>query len=220
MKDLKQIALFAVVAVVAGSTLFTACHEDPPPPPPPVDHIDHQWDDSTGIAISDTLVVQFGDERWTTLNYEAILDESDPMSPYRWVNVTAHAPGAAFPRLKMHMVLVEGNHSSHMTVNDPGTGYTIPGRLTGDGMCGYIYYYENEVVHSPDGTVTSDWWPWDVTMSVLEYNREEELLTARVIATMFDYASWLNREVLLVDSAERRQLIVSFGNLKVQLPED
>lgn len=218
MKDLKQIALFAVVALVAGSTLFTACKEDPPPPPKPDTH-DDRWDDSTGIAISDTLVVMFGDERWTTLNYEAVLDESDPMSPYRWVNITAHAPGATFPKVIIHMVLEEGNHMAHMTVNDPGTGYTVPGRLAGDAMCGYVYYYEKEAVHSPDGTLTSDWWPWEVTLSVLEYKREEELLTARVIAKMFDYASWIDREVTLVDSAERRDLIVAFGNLKVQMPE-
>ena len=98
MKDLKQIALFAVVALVAGSTLFTACKEDPPPPPKPDTH-DTRWDDSTGIAISDTLVVMFGDERWTTLNYDSYLDESDPFALYRWVDIDAHAPGAAYPRV-------------------------------------------------------------------------------------------------------------------------
>lgn len=215
MKDLKQIALFVIVALVAGSTLFTACGDDPPPPPPPDTH-DDRWDDSTGIAISDTLVVMFGDERWGTLNYEAYLDDSDPLSTYRWVDIIAHAPGAQLPRVTMRMLLEEGNHSAHMIINHPeGTSYSVPGRLTGDNQCGNVYYYEGEPLHSPDGTLTSDWWPLNVTISVLEYKREEELLTARVIATMFDYASWLNREVLDVDSAETRQLIVSFGNLKV-----
>lgn len=215
MKDLKQIALFAIVALVAGSTLFTACGDDPPPPPPPDTH-DDRWDDSTGIAISDTLVVMFGDERWGTLNYEAYLDDSDPLSTYRWVDIIAHAPGAQLPRVTMRMLLEEGNHSAHMIINHPeGTSYSVPGRLTGDNQCGNVYYYEGEPLNSPDGTLTSDWWPLNVTISVLEYKREEELLTARVIATMFDYASWLNREVLDVDSAETRQLIVSFGNLKV-----
>lgn len=214
MKDLKQIALFAVVALVAGSTLFTACKEDPPPPPKPDTH-DTRWDDSTGIAISDTLVVMFGDQRWTTLNYDSYLDESDPFALYRWVDIDAHAPGAAYPRVKIRMVLDEGNHSAHMTINDPGTGFTVPGRLIGDQQCGYIYYYDSCDVYSPDGTYTSDWWPLEVTMSVLEYIREEERLTGRIIATMFDYKSWLDREVLTVDSAETRQLIVSFGNMKV-----
>lgn len=219
MKNLKQIALFAAMALVTGSTLFTACGDDPPPPPPPDTH-DDRWDDSTGIAISDTLVVMFGDKRWSTLNYEAYLDDSNPLSTYRWVDITAHAPGATFPRLTMRMILEEGNHSAYMTINHPtGTSFSVPGRLTGDNQCGYVYYYEDEALHSPDGTLTSDWWPKEVTMSVLEYIREDELITGRVIATMFDYASWLNREVQDVDEAETRQLIISFGNLKVNYRE-
>ncbi len=215
MKDLKQIVVFAAMAVVTGCLVLAACKEDPPPPPKPDTH-DTRWDDSTGITISDTLVVMFGDERWTTLAYDAYLDESNPLALYRWVDINAHAPGSAYPRVKIRMVLDEGNHSAHMTVNNPGTGFTVPGRLTGDPQCGYVYYYENGQVYSPDGTYTSDWWPWEVTMSVLEYIREDEKLTGRIIATMFDYESWLDREVQSVDSAEQRQLIVSFGNMTVQ----
>lgn len=215
MKDLKQIVVFAAMAVVTGCLVLAACKEDPPPPPKPDTH-DTRWDDSTGIAISDTLTVYFGEEKWQTLNYDSYLDESDPFALYRWVDIDAHAPGAAYPRVKIHMVLDEGNHSAHMTVNNPGgLGFSVPGRLTGDAQCGYIYYYEDGEIYSPDGTYTADWWPWMVTMSVLEYKREEELLTGRIFATMFDYESWLNREVQSVDSAEQRELIVAFGNLKV-----
>lgn len=195
--------------------MLTGCKDDPPPLPEPDTH-DDRWDDSTGIAISDTLVVMFGEERWSTLTYDAYLDESNPLSTYRWVDISAHAPGAAYPCFKAHMLLDEGNHTAHMAVNHPGIGYSVPGRLTGDILCGNVYYYEEHSVHSPDGTYTSDWWPWEVTMSVLEYKREEELLTGRIIATMFDYESWIDREVSDVDSAEQRQLIISFGNMHVR----
>ena len=50
---------------------------------------------------------------------------------------------------------------------------------------------------------------------MLDYNREDELLSARVIATMFDYESWVKREVQSVDSAEQRELIIAFGNMSL-----
>lgn len=215
MKDQKRIVFFAVVALLAGSAMFGGC-EKHRPPIIRMDQHDTRWDDSTGIAISDTLVVMFGDERWTTLTYDSYLDESDSLAVYRWVDVSAHAPGKAFPRVKMRILLDEGNHTSHMTVNNPGLGFTVPGRLVGDMLCGNVYYFEDKEIRSPDGTITSDWWPWTITMSVLEYKQEEELLTGRVIATMFDYESWINREVQYVDSAEMRPLIISFGNMPVR----
>lgn len=217
MKDLKQIALFAVVALVAGSTAFTACKEDHPAPPP-IDTHDDRWDDSTGIAISDTLTVILGDEKWQTLTYSAALDTTDTLSIYRWVDIRAHADGATYPKIKLRMLLEEGNHTSHIAVNDLGMGYSIPGRLTGDGKCGYLFYYENDELVSPDGTATSDWWPWEITMSMLEYDRENRTITARVTGSMFHYESWLNHEVQYVDSAERRDIIISFGGLKVAMP--
>lgn len=211
MRNLKQIILFVAIATIAGCLALTSCKDEPIVVP---DTHDSRWDDSTNIPISDTVVVRFGDTTWQTLHYEASIDE-DSMSIYRWANISVHANGKTFPKFKLHILLEPGNHSAHMSVNDPGIGYTIPGRLTGDIKCGHVFYYDDKELYAPDGTYSADWWPWDITLSVLDYNREKELLTARVIATMFDYESWMKREVQSVDSAEQRQLIIAFGDMKL-----
>ena len=216
MRHLKQIILFAVIVVATGCVIITSCNDDKPFPIP--DTHDTRFDDSTGIRITDTVTVYFGDTTWQTLFYEATIEE-DSMSIYRWANITAHANGASYPKFKLRILLEPVNHTAHMAVNDPGIGYTIPGRLTGDIKCGSVFYYEDKELHSPDGTYSSDWWPWNITLSVLDYDRKEELLTARVIATMFDYESWMLREVSDVDSAEHRELIIAFGNMQLTTPE-
>ena len=213
MRHLKQIILFAVIAVATGCIILTSCEDKPFPIP---DTHDTRFDDSTGIRITDTVTVKFGDTTWQTLFYDATIDE-DSMSIYRWADINVHANGAEFPRFKLHILLENGNHSAQMAVVNPVTGYTVPGRLAGDIKCGYIFYYEDKELYAPDGTYSSDWWPWNITLSVLDYNRKDEKLTARVTATMFDYESWMAREVLSVDSAEHRELIIAFGNM--QLPK-
>ena len=212
MRHLKQIILFAAIVVATGCIILTSCNDDKPFPIP--DTHDTRFDDSTGIRITDTVTIHFGDTMWQTLFYTATIDE-DTTSIYRWADITAHANGKNYPRFKMRILLEPGNHEAQMAVMDPGLGYNVPGRLGGDIKCGTLFYYEDKELHSPDGTFSSDWWPWHLNMSVLDYDRENEILTARIIATRFDYESWMQREVQSVDSAEQRLLTIAFGNMQL-----
>ena len=78
MRHLKQIILFAVIAVATGCIILTSCEDKPFPIP---DTHDTRFDDSTGIRITDTVTVKFGDTTWQTLFYDATIDE-DSMSIY------------------------------------------------------------------------------------------------------------------------------------------
>ena len=172
-------------------------------------HFD-EYDDSTGLEITDSITVIFDGKQWKTLTYTSYIEQGEVVNN-KWAVIKAHKPNSAYPAFLLKVFLEEGNHTTYMTINDPGMGFTIPGRLTGDAKGGALYYYENKTLSSPDGTRTSDWWPMEVTTSVLQYR--ENRLTARIVATMFDYESWVNREVMNVDSCEQKSLSITFGQL-------
>ncbi len=200
---------FIASAVVALSLLsLVSCQDDEIPGN---DYSDY---DSLDLDFNDSITVYFGNDRWTTLVYDSYV-EHEELSGFDWIYLEAHKPGSTYPKIKLKMFQGEGVHEADMTVNDAGLGYTIPGALYGDSKCGTIFYYEDNEVVSPDGTHTSDWWPMHVSMSVLKYVDSTSKVTAYITGTMFDYESWVNREVQYVDSAEMREIKITFGELPV-----
>lgn len=211
----RRVLYFIAVAIVCGAMLsLTGCSEEEPE-----EHHYSQYDDSTGLAITDSITVIFDGKEWKTLTY-TVRYEQQELSSYQWAIIEAHKPGVTFPAFKLNLFLEPGNHSSYLTINDPGLGYTVPGALTGDSKGGALYYFEKKDIYSPDGTRTSDWWPLEMTSSVLDYDKKEGILTARVTATMFDYCTWLERqtagEAINVADCETRELSVTFGGLKLK----
>lgn len=202
---------FAAMATIAmGCFVLTACQPEPEPEP------DFSEFDSLGYEIGDSIIVHFADERWATLNYTSYVEHED-LSGYDWINIIAHKEGSTYPFFKMKILKGEGVHAGHTSINDAGLGYTIPGAITGDPQCGSVFYYESSQVNSPDGTVTSDWWPLDISMSVLKYIDSTNQVTAYVTGTMFDYKSWVMREVENVEDAEVRDFTITFGDLPVNV---
>ena len=208
MKNSGKLFLAALAAVAMGCMVLVACQEEPEPEP------DFSEYDSLGYEIGDSIIVHFGDERWTTLNYTSYV-EHEELSGYDWINIIAHKDGVTYPRFKMKILKGEGVHAGHTSINDAGLGYTIPGAMTGDPQCGSVLYYENGQINSPDGTTTSDWWPLDISMSVLKYIDSTNQVTAYVTGTMFDYKSWVLREAENVEDAEVREFTITFGDLPV-----
>lgn len=204
----------AAALLTAGILATSACNKEDEPS----EHHYTEYDDSTGLAITDSITVIFGDQEWKTLTYTVSYEEQE-MSSYRWAVINAHKPGRNYPAFKLHLFLEPGNHSSYLTINDPGLGYTVPGALTGDSKGGALYYFEKGYIYSPDGTYTSDWWPLEITTSVLKYNNQEGELTARVTAKMFEYRTWLDGqnagENINVSDCAQKTLSVTFGGLKL-----
>ncbi|MBR2959523.1 MAG: hypothetical protein IKC19_07855 [Bacteroidales bacterium] len=207
----KRYALVVMAAaLVFGSLAMVSCGEEEP------EEIHYsEYDDSTGLAITDSITVIFNGVQWKTKTFTANIVKQEN-SVYKWAYINAHKPGSRFPAIYLKMYLGKGNHTTYMTFNDPGLGYITPGALTGDPQGGALFYYENAELSAPDGTKTSDWWPLEVTTSVLDYNDTTGTLTARVIATMFDYRSWVEHEVQSADSCETASLSVTFGGLSIK----
>ncbi len=181
----------------------------------------HEEDETHGFdsiespyEITDSILVIFGNEQWSTLDYTSKYVH-DSIYDYDWVYVDAHYPGKTYPRVRMKFFQGKGTHSAAAVINDLGLGYTVPGLMTGDPLCGDIFYYEKTTVHSPDGTLTSDWWPMEITMEILDFNESDSLATAYIHGTLFDYASWVSREVTNVEDCEMREFTITFGDLPV-----
>ncbi len=208
MKTGGKILFAAVLAVAMCCFVMTSCTPEEEPAP------DFSDFDSLGYEINDSITVHFGDTRWTTLEYTSRM-EHDELLGYDWIYVETHKPDSRYPAIRMKFFQGEGAHSGVMTINDVGLGYTVPGALYGDAQCGFVFYYENGVVHSPDGTVTSDWWPLNITMEVLRYNDSTRQATAYIHGTVFDYESWANREVANVEDCETREFTITFGDLPI-----
>lgn len=207
MKTGSKIMFVAAAAVMLGCMVLAACQPEPEPEPV---HIDNPY----GYEITDTIIVLFGDERWTTLEYTSRIVHED-LSGYDWIHIDAHKEGSPYPAFRMKILRGEGIHEGHMSINDPGLGYTVPGAMTGDPQCGSVLYFEDGQVSSPDGTKTSDWWPLDIRMEVLKYIDSTKQVSAYVTGTMFDYESWVKREAVNVEDAEVREFTITFGDLPV-----
>ena len=208
MKTGKKIFMAMAAAVALGCLVLVSCKKEPEPEP---DFSDY---DSLGFEITDSITVHFGDERWTTLEYSAYI-EHEEISGFDWIYVTARKPGSTYPYINMKFFEGEGVHTGTLAINDPGIGYTIPGELTGDAKCGNVRYFEKCQVTSPDGTKTSDWLPLNIRMQVLKYVDSTHQATAYITGTLYDYKSWVNREVTNVEDAEVREFTITFGDLPV-----
>ena len=196
-----------LVSALLGVAPFVACTPEEEP--------DAGFDTlNSEYEITDSIMVDFGDTRWITLDYTAHI-EHDDISGFDWIYVDAKNPGSNFPYVRMKFFRGEGTHSGVMAVHDIGLGYSIPGALTGDAQCGYVFYYEDSRVTSPDGTVTSDWWPMEITMEVLRYKDSTKQATAYIHGTLFDYESWVTRDVVNVEDCETREFTITFGDLYV-----
>lgn len=206
MKSKRTILMTALAAFVIGCLPFVSCKEEE----------EDVFEDTFDVPyeITDSILVKFGDERWSTLDYSASVVH-DSISEFDWIYVDAKAPGANLPYVRMKFFRGAGTHSAHMTINNPGLGYTVPGSLYGDIQCGHVFYFDRGVVHSPDGTNTSDWWPMDITMEILRYIDSTDQATAYIHGTMFDYKSWIDREVTNVEDCETREFTITFGDLPV-----
>ncbi len=212
MKTGGKILLAAVVAIAMGCIVLSSCKKEEEPEP------DFSDFDSLGYEINDSITVHFGDQRWTSLEYTSRM-EHDDISGFDWIYVETHKPGSRYPSIRMKFFRGVGAHTGSMTINDVGLGYTIPGALYGDGQCGYVFYYDSCEVHSPDGTVTSDWWPKDITMEVLRYIDSTDQATAYIHGTAFHYKDWVDSweggDVINVEDCETREFTITFGDLPV-----
>lgn len=212
MKNAKGLLMIAVSAMVAlGSIMSAGCKKEEPE--------NHNYtDDSLGLEFSDSIIVNFGDVRWATLEYTSHM-EHEELQEIDWIFVEAHKPGVTYPAVKMKFFEGEGAHSAEMTINDPGLGYTVPGELYGDAQCGYALYYEKGQVTSPDGTKTSDWRPLEITMEVMEYIDSSRQATAYIHGTLFNYGSWYNSWIagnpIDLDSVETKPFSITFADLTV-----
>lgn len=206
---MKYRTVFAVVAAFFFLGCFALCSCGPEEQP------DHGFDTlKPPYEITDSILVNFGDEKWITLDYTA-RTEHDSISKFDWIYVDAKHPDGKFPRVRMKFFRNQGTFCGTMTIHDIGLGYTVPGALSGDAQCGYVFYYEDGEVRSPDGTVTSDWWPMDITMEVLRYVDSTKEATAYIHGVLFDYESWVKREVTNVEDCETREFTITFGDLYV-----
>lgn len=221
--------LFAVICI--ASMVFSACRKEMPPvpeiPPVPDTTYDEYNDDSTGIEIKDSIIVRFGNERWSTLTYESRI-ETDSLGTHQdWIFIDAHYPGKTYPMFRLKILKAEGNHSGHMNPASP-LSYTMPvPSLAGDVNCGSLYYFSSDsaayALHMTDGLQLGDWWPWELTTSVLscQYNSSGEmLLTGRCTARMFNYLMWITNQQagtpINVEDADEKNLAISFGALKIK----
>ena len=208
MKRKSYLLILAATLVVFGSMVLASCGDDEPQ-----EHHFTEYDDSTGLEVTDSITVIFNNKQWKSLTYAATI-ERQQYSIYRWANITAHKPGSTYPAFKLRIFLEPGgNHTNQLSINNPGQGYSVPGELTGDSKGGSLVYYENEEIRSPDGTRTGDWWPLQLTTSVLKYDTIESKLTARVTALMFYYKDWVDRTVNNVEDCRTCNMSITFGGL-------
>lgn len=242
MKKYAKIFGLMIAALCIASMVFSACRKEMPPvpelPPPPPDttYDGYNDDDTTGIEIKDSIIVMFGNERWSTLDYESHIEEDSVGTHQEWIFIDAHYPGKTYPMVSIKILKAEGNHTGHMnptivsTMVDPFTppvqlSMPVPS-LAGDMNCGSLYYFSSDsaahALHMTDGLMLGDWWPWDLTTSVLQctYNMEGQLLlTGRCLATMFNYLTWISNQQagtpINVEDAEVKDFKVSFGALKI-----
>jgi hypothetical protein len=226
MKKIAKIFAIGFGVLAVASMVFSACKKEeeptPIPEPPAKDSTFDPYNDSTGIEISDSIMVIFGSKKWKTLKYTSYIDSeyTSTQAFTEWVNIVARYPQAPFPYFRLKILKEPGNHTTYMAINNPqGVGHTIPGRLMGDQKGGSLLYYENTELYQPDGTRTSDWWPLDLTTSVLEFDEYSNTLTARVTGHMFHYKQWLdhsvNHDPINVADADTASIIISFGKLNI-----
>lgn len=223
MKKYTKLLSSVAATLAVASMVFSACKkEDPvPEPEPEPDTTYNEYSDSTGLEISDSIIVIFGETTWKTLDYTSHIDSeyTSTQAFNEWVVLEAHPKNASYPRVKLRFLKEEGNHTTHLSINNPGIGHTIPGRMVGDIKGGDIRYYEHEELYQPDGTRTSDWWPLDITNSVLEYDQYRNTVTARFTGHMFNYKQWIdasiNNEPIDVEAADSCSITVTFGRLKI-----
>ena len=132
----KRYALVVMAAaLVFGSLAMVSCGEEEP------EEIHYsEYDDSTGLAITDSITVIFNGVQWKTKTFTANIVKQEN-SVYKWAYINAHKPGSRFPAIYLKMYLGKGNHTTYMTFNDPGLGYITPGALTGDPQGGGIPMY-------------------------------------------------------------------------------
>ena len=230
--------LFVVVCI--ASMVFSACRKEMPPvpelpPPPPDTTYDGYNEDSTGIEIVDSILVKFGNEQWSTLTYRTHVETDSLGTHLDWIFSDAFYPGKAYPMFSLKILKEEGNHTGRMnptrvtTVPSPTTTpvqYTMPvPSLAGDVKCGSLYYFSSDsaahALQMTDGLQLGDWWPWELTTSVLkiDYVDGQMLLTGRCTARMFDYLTWLTQQQagtpINVEDADVKEIAMSFGALKI-----
>lgn len=213
MKTKKSIfRIFTTSILLAmGCIIAVGCKEE--------EEEDHSYTDTTtGLEFSDSIIVNFGSLRWTTLDYTSYI-EHDDIYDYDWIFVNAHKPGSTYPAVKMKFFEGEGVHSAVLTVNNTGLGYNVPGEMYGDAQCGFASYYEKGEVSSPDGTKLSDWRTKEITMEVMKYVDSSKQATAYIHGVMFNYAnwynSWLEGNPVDIDSVETRTFSITFSELPV-----
>ena len=209
----KKIFTAAVAAMMMlGCLSALGCQEE--------EEVNHNYTDtSVGLEFSDSIIVRFGDTRWTTIDYTSSMEHDDVWN-YDWILVETHKPGSTFPAVKMKFFEGEGVHSASMVVYDSPLGYSIPGlEMYGDAQCGYAYYYETGEVSAPDGTRLSDWQAKEVTMEVMKYVDSSRQATAYIHGTLYNYRSWyeswLVGDPIEIDSIETRPFSITFAELPV-----
>ena len=178
-----------------------------------------EYDSLTDLEFTDSIIVKFGDMRWTTMEYTSHI-EHEELSGFDWIFVEAHMPGSDYPEVRMKFFEGEGVHSAQMTVHHLPEGYTVPGEgMYGDSQCGYARYYEQGEVTSPDGTRLPDWRAKDITMEVLKYVDSTKQATAYIHGTLINYRSWVehwnDEEMLDIDSVETKTFSITFGDLPI-----
>ena len=244
MKKYAKIFGLLFAALCIASMVFSACRKEMPPvpelpPPPPDTTYDEYNGDSTGIAISDSILVIFGDStgnlRWSTLEYESRIEVDSLGTHLEWIFIDAHYPGQAYPLFSLKILREVGNHSGHMnptivtTVEAPSTPpqtYSMPvPSLAGDVKCGSLYYFSSDsaanALRMTDGLQLGDWWPWELTTSVLsiDFVDGQMLLTGRCTAKMFNYLDWITAQQagapVNVEDVAVKNIAISFGGLKI-----
>lgn len=242
MKKYAKIFGLLFAAVCIASMVFSACRKEMPPvpeiPPVPDTTYDGYNEDTVGLEIGDSISVKFGDERWSTLEYDSHIVTDSLGTHLQWIFIEAHYPGEEYPKFSLKILKEQGDHTGRMipstvtTVETPTTQprqFTMPvPSLAGDMKCGSLYYYSSDsaayALRMTDGLQLGDWWPWELKTSVLscQYNNAGELLlTGRCIARMFDYLDWITCQQsgapINVEEAEVKPLLISFGALKISM---
>ena len=237
MKKYAKIFGWMIAALCIASMVFSACRKEMPPvpelpPPPPDTTYDEYNGDSTGIAINDSILVIFGDStgnlRWSTLEYESHIEVDSFGTHLEWIFIDAHVPGKEYPSFSLKILKEEGDHTGYMNPSRPPmpVQYSMPvPSLTGDAKCGSLYYFSSDsaanALRMTDGLQLGDWWPWELTTSVLkiDYVEGQMLLTGRCIARMFNYLEWIsaqqNGSPINVEDASEKELRISFGGLRI-----
>lgn len=211
-----------LLAMLAGA-LAAACKDDPIeiPEPSPQQASHTVIIDTTGLVITDSLTVSFGEKRWATIDYTARIDTVAATDGQRqeWVTVEAHHPDSLLPSLRLLITNQLGAHTSTLGVADPGLGYTLPGEMYRNNTGGDLFYCDSLEIRQPDGTLWSDWRPLELTTTVLNYDAYYRTLTATATALMFHYGQWLDSATtahpINVADADTCRITITFGNLKI-----